>query len=101
MSFDFIVSYVDDGVAKPRAMPLTSYGMTLKDPVAVAANGTCILKPGEQESCRFPLSRIVDMTLAGNYKVVVHRTVPPEAPNRVLISNELTVEVTEPPEDGR
>jgi hypothetical protein len=96
-------------------MPLTKYGAKLLKDFAAAKNIPILLKAGEQRPYRFPLSRMVDMTLSGTYSVTVHRYVPgqprhdgegqppPPGPNKPddLVSNQLSVEIRELPIAGR
>src|SRR5260370_36814033 len=92
-------------------MPLTKFGAKLLQEVGSTKNVPIRLKAGAQRSYRLALSRMIDLTLSGTYSVTVHRFVPGRPPHlregshlwhgpnkpKELVSNELTVEITEPP----
>jgi len=112
--FDFAVCYVGGGMTQSGKMPLTKYGTKLLQELPAAKNISIWLKPGEQRSYRFALNRMVDLTLSGTYSVTLKRTIPVQPPrdeegNKLtdtsmpdeLISNELSVGITEPPVPNR
>jgi hypothetical protein len=114
-SFAFVVRYVDGGMSQARRMPLTKFGATLLQDRDSAKNVPIRLKGGEQRPYRFPLNRMVDMTLSGTYSVAINRYVPgqprydgegrplppgPKKPDE-LVSNELSVGIKEPPTPSR
>ena len=92
-------------------MPLTRYGARRFSAFDAAKNIEIRLKGLEERRYRFPLSRMYDMTLSGTYSVKVNRLIPGRhrydsegrllptnrAREEELVSNELTVEMTEPP----
>lgn len=108
--FDFAVSYVGGGMTQSGKMPLTKYGTKLLQELPAAKNVSIWLKPGEQRSYRFALNRMVDLTLSGTYSIAIKRTIPAQPTqdnegNKLtgtnmpdeLVSNELTVAITEAP----
>jgi hypothetical protein len=56
-------------------MPLTKYGAWRFTPFDPSKNIQINLKAGEERRYRFPLNRMYDMTLDGDYSIVVNRTV--------------------------
>ena len=113
-SFDYVVRYVGGGLTRAGRMPITKYGAWRLRPIDAAKNFPILLRPGEERRYRVPIQRMVDMTLGGTYTVVVNRCVPgrfrhdadglplpPDGVTRVeIVSNELTIEVVEPPPAG-
>lgn len=108
-SFDFSVEYVAGGLFQHTRMPLTHYGAALLRTYLASKNIPIRLAPGAEAVYRFPLSRMVDLTLAGTYAVRVDRFVPgagrhdwdgsllPAARSRTpeLVSNQVFLEVSE------
>jgi hypothetical protein len=95
---------------KDSPMPRTKYGAKVLEDTDAGKNVPIRLKAGEQRPYRFSLNRMVDMTLSGTYSVVVNRRVPGQrhhdgdgrpwprgahSPAK-LVSNDLSVEITEP-----
>ncbi len=75
-SFEIAVNYVGGGLAPAGRMPLTKYGAWRFAPSDATKNVEIFLKAGEERRYRFPLRRMYDMTLQGNYSVVVNRLIP-------------------------
>ena len=108
-SFDFAVQLVASEAGGIGRMPLTKFGARRLSRFDAPKNIPIRLKAGEVRRYRFPLNRMVDMTLDGRYSVVVRRSIPgrprqnPEG--RVpaiegdaspdLVSDELKVEVSD------
>lgn len=111
-SFDLVVQYTGGGMAQGGRAPLTRYGAQVLSDFAAAKNVPIRLKSGEQSRYQFPLNRMYDMSVSGTYSVTARRYVPGQArydgagqpmtldpkakPPEELISNELSVEITEP-----
>jgi hypothetical protein len=75
-SFEIVVSYTGGGLTQAGRMPLTKYGTWRFTPFDASKNIQISLKGGEERRYRFPLNRMYDMTLDGDYSIVVNRTVP-------------------------
>jgi hypothetical protein len=105
-SFDFVVNYVGGGMTQAGKMPLTKFGSKLLQEVPNSKNVQIRLKAGEQRSYHFALSRMVDLSLSGTYSVSLKRALP-DQPRREgegrneLVSNEVKLEITEPPTPSR
>jgi hypothetical protein len=104
-SFEIAVSLLESEAGGLGRMPLTKFGVRRFAPFVAAKNIPIRLEADEERRYRFPINRMVDMTLDGRYAVVVNRTIPgrfrydPDghmpAIERTrpaeLVSNELTV----------
>lgn len=109
--FTLAVSYVGGGRGVGGIVPLTRYGADLLAAHDASKNFPIRLKAGERRLYRFALNRMVDMTISGTYSIVLVRTLPSPAkdpadravpaPVQVLVSDELRVEITEPPDRAR
>jgi hypothetical protein len=75
-SFEVVVSLNESGAGGLGRMPLTKYGAWRFAPLDAAKNIPIRLKEGEERRYRFPLNRMYDMTLDGNYSVVINRSIP-------------------------
>jgi hypothetical protein len=64
------------GLTQPGRMPLTKFGTWRFTPFAAGKNIKISRKGGEERRYRFPPSRMYDMTLDGDYSIVVNRTLP-------------------------
>jgi hypothetical protein len=95
-SFTFVVRYAGGGMTRAGTMPLTRYGARMLEEVDAGKNVPIRLKGGEERRYPFLLGRMVDMTLSGTYSVALRRVLPGQPPGE-LVSNELSVEITEPP----
>ncbi len=92
-SFQFTIT---DAAGQP--VPRTADGnRVLTPPMAVSANATVIISPGQTIPYQFNLARLFDLSHAGDYAVHVTRTLRPQVWSSQGIQNQPLVTLTVPP----